>query len=91
MKLLTRRVLHAVIGNGYELKVERSDADRGVRLWLVSRAKNEEVFYFFDSDTELQVVTQMADRYCSQDQKNNIYSATATPGTEDVLRRLKPA
>ncbi|MEM6458628.1 MAG: hypothetical protein AAF710_04485, partial [Planctomycetota bacterium] len=52
---------------------------RGTRLWLVNRRQDEEAFYYFDRETERQVIETLAWQYCTPTQRDAIFGERAQP------------
>jgi hypothetical protein len=72
MKSLTRQIFQAILGNGYEVQVDRQRGD-GVSVLLHNPTQNEEAFYFFTDQNESQVVETMAWQYCSDTQLEHLF------------------
>ncbi|MEO1235903.1 MAG: hypothetical protein AAFX76_03850 [Planctomycetota bacterium] len=87
MQSVSRQVFQAILSNGYEVKVDRHHDGQGTRLLLFSRLHDEEAFYYFNPETEAQVVETIASQYCSAGQIERIYDtvAEALPRVADAL------
>ena len=72
MQSLTRQIFQAILGNGYELQVDR-ERRGGTGVLLRNARHDEEAFYFFTESNEAQVVETMAWQYCSDSQLANLY------------------
>ncbi len=73
MQPLSRQIIQAILGNGYELQVDRHRSDGGTGILLHNPLHHEEAFYFFTDITETQVIQTMAWQYCSATQLNHLY------------------
>jgi hypothetical protein len=73
MQNLTRQILQAIIGNGYEVQVDRRAKGEGTGVLLQNHNNREEAFYFFNDQTEGQVVETLAWQYCSDSQLAQLF------------------
>jgi len=77
MPNLTRQIFQAIACNGYKVREDRKQRPGGTMVWLISEANNNEVFYFFDDESEADVVETMAWQYCTAAQLETIFEDAA--------------
>ena len=79
MLLSTSQVFQAMLSNGYEINLDRDQADNGTRIRLLNRLRDVEAFFYFNDQTEQQVVENFAWEYCTHTQLDAIYGRSQDP------------
>ena len=91
MQNLTRQIIQAILGNGYELQVDRQRSDGGTGILLHNPQHHEEAFYFFTDTTESQVLETIAWQYCSSTQLHHLFPEASEPVTPRARPRMSSA
>lgn len=92
MQPITRQIIQAILGNGYELQIDRHRKDGGTGVSLHNPQHHEEAFYFFTDDTESQVIETMAWQYCSATQLNHLFpERNSRPSMRSLNRGMELA
>lgn len=74
MRTLSSQVFQAIVGNGYEVRLDRSAPSDGTSVWVIDPGRSHETFYYFNADDECRIVRRLAVQYCTNGQIDAIYA-----------------